>query len=328
MGGNKVLDSTRFLTQNPQYVFINHDKIWEVAGRYSKEDLKIPRWNFGEHPSENEKFEDVVDTFFLCNSINFAFTDFETGEKFKSYHKGEEFVGSSAMWACVKHAIENGTPLLDADYLANFSEDDMEYVFSGNIKIPMFNERIYVLNQVGKVLKNKYDGHFHNLLSASKGKMFGRNGVVKRLTRDFDSFNDSFLYGNDKKVEFNKRAQLAGGMLYGRFQNTNRHPLFSDVDESTVAADYVLPKGLRDMGIFIYEESLAERVDGRKLIPAYFQEELEIRASTIHACNEIVEILNEKYGKNVNAWHIYAKIWSEARKNKETRHHLTRTIAY
>lgn len=256
---NKVLESTHFLTLSPKFVFINHDKIDEVAERFSKEDLKIPTWSYGEHPNAIEKFEDVIDTFFLCNSINFAFTDFETGQKFESYHNSEKFTGSSGMWACVKHAIINGTPLLDANYLANFSEDDMEFVFSGNMEIPMINERLWV---------------------------------------------------------------------YGRFQNTNKHPLFSDVNESTVAADYVLPKGLRDMGILTYEKSLANKVDNGILIPADTLEELEIRASTIHACNEVVGLLNEKYGKNINAWHLDAKIWSEARKNKETKHHLTRTIAY
>ena len=38
---NKVLESTRFLTINPQYVFINHEKIAEVTKIFSKEDLNI-----------------------------------------------------------------------------------------------------------------------------------------------------------------------------------------------------------------------------------------------------------------------------------------------
>jgi hypothetical protein len=69
--------------------------------------------------------------------------------------------------------------------------------------------------------------------------------------------------------------------------------LKEDIENLTVFPDYQLPKVLRDLGILEYEESLAYRVDSGIEIPRNSQEELEIRASTIHASDMLVKSINK-----------------------------------
>ncbi|MCR4327186.1 MAG: queuosine salvage family protein [Nanoarchaeota archaeon] len=325
-GENKVLETTKLIIENPKYVFINNKNVEELAEKWSKENLEIPGWEMPVYLSG--KTEEVIDSFFLGDSINFAYTDFDTGEKWSSEYKGKEWKGAFGMWASLKKAIEEGMPILDGNYLKEISEKEMRKIFEGNFEIPMFNERLNIFREIGNVLSEKYDGHFYNLIEESNGKLFSNGkGIVEKLTSDFPSFDDSVVY-KGKKVRFDKRAQLAPGTLYGRFR-AQGETLFWDVDELTVFSDYVLPKGLRDLKILTYEKSLEEKVDNQNLIEAASLEELEIRASTIHAAKRIQDKINEyRKGENpVNALHIDYKLWAESRV-KPGFHHLTKTIAY
>jgi len=326
---NPVLESTKPLIQTPKYVFINYRKAGEAAQRFSQEELKIPAWKSPVHLDSSHPTNEVIDYFMLADSINFAFTDFETKQKFTSQYQGKDFRGAYAMLACLKQAYDEGRAILDGKFLANISKKEMVKMFQGNILIPLFQERLDIFREVGEILCKKYNRHFHNLVAQSGSRLFNNGkGIVERLVNDFHSFDDSTKW-QGQKVCFYKRAQLAPAMLFGRFQNTSQFPL-EDAEKITIFADYVLPKGLRDMGILEYEKSLAERVDSQQIIPVNSQEELEIRASTIHAAQIIMEEINKTKAPQdkINAMHMDAKLWLESRNPEGTPHHLTPTIAY
>jgi hypothetical protein len=327
---NPVLESTKILIENPQYVFINQDNLNKTAEKFSQQDLTIPTWESPIHLDTSHSPEEVMDYFLLANTINFAFTDFTTKQKFTSKYNGKDFRGAYGMLACLKKAHDLAIPILEGDFLKNISRQEMAAIFEGNFEIPMLKERYEIFKEVGEVLSRKYAGHFHNLVSLSQDRLFFWGmGIIERLVNDFPSFNDSTIW-QGRRVCFHKRAQLAAGMLYGRFQNTEEFKM-QDTEQLTIFADYVLPKALRDMGILKYEKSLAQKVDNQEIIPANSQEELEIRASTIHASQKLIEKINQ-IKKNpddkVNALHIDAKLWLESRKPEGTHHHLTPTIAY
>lgn len=329
---NKVLESTRFLIESPEHVHIDEEQVDKTAKRFSQEELSIPPWDLPIYMSGTSKH--VIDFFFLANSINFAYTDFKTGVKFAADYYGQEWRGACGMFACLKKALagEEGYPLLSARFLKTISKRELKEVFKGNIEIPLFEERWKIFREVGRVLEEKYDGHFYNLVEQSGGRLFNNGyGIVERLTSDFPSFDDSVQH-QGREMRFDKRAQLAPGMIYGRFL-ANGSKLVEDVDELTVFADYVLPKTLRALGILKYKEGLAHKVDNQELIPQNSQEELEIRASTIHASQMLIDGINELRRKSkdkkekVNALHLDYKLWSEGRK-KQGNHHLTITTAY
>jgi hypothetical protein len=325
MGKNTVLESTRALIETPQFVSINTCSIYDAAAAFSAGPLELPNWRMPAYPDADDKT--MIDYFLLINTINFAFTDFQTGQKYAVVYKDTEWRGSTGMCAAITKAIDKGIPMLEGGYLSSIPEKDMKDIFSGSIEIPMLADRLRIFREVGKILSEKYSGHFHNVVAASKRRLFDDGkGLVERLTSDFPSFDDSALY-HGYTARFDKRAQLAGGMLCGYFQD---RPIFEpgEADQLTVFADYVVPKTLRDLGILKYESSLAEKVDTRQLISKNSLEELEIRASTIHSCKKLVDRINEIRGEPfINSLHLDYKLWSEGRKTPG-QHHLTMTTAY
>lgn len=325
MGGNTVLSSTSILVENPRHVAINSSALDYTSAKLSLGKFELPAWKMPFYPELDD--EGMIDYFLLMNSINFAFTDFNTGQKYSTQYKGTEWKGSSGMAAALTRAIYSGIPLLDGRYLRYISGPEMEDIFEGTIEIPMLLERLEIFHEIGKILSTRYGGQFHNLVSASGRRLFDEGkGLVELLTSEFPSFDDSVVY-DGKKIRFDKRAQLAAGMLCGYFQNS---PLFEpgEADKLTVFADYVVPKTLRDFGILEYSPDLAEKVDTMQLIPKGSLEELEIRASTIHACSRMIDHINVlKRDQPINSLHLDYRLWSEGRKTPG-QHHLTRTINY
>lgn len=325
MGANKVLETTKRIIAEPQYVTIDSDRVDLTAKIFAQEDLRIPSENKPIFLDGNSQA--TIDFLLIGHSINFAYTDFDTGIKYAKEFMNTEWSGAFGMWAALKKAIQDGVPLLDGNYLRQISEDDLKNILEGNIEIPLFSERLKVFREVGQVLCEKYDGHFYNLVDASNNRLFNEGkGLVERLVTDFSAFDDSVIYKGEI-VRFDKKAQLGASSLYKRFRNQCAFPV-TDVNELTVFSDYILPKALRDLGILKYEDSLAKRVDNWQIIEAGSQEELEIRASTIHASKMLQDRINMYRNDNpINALHIDYKLWHEFR-NKKGPHHLTKTIAY
>ncbi|MBN2459228.1 hypothetical protein JXB28_02995 [Candidatus Woesearchaeota archaeon] len=328
--GNEVLESTRFLVEEPKYVFINREKLEETAKKFADEKLEMPDWHMPVFLEGNSK--EVIDFFFLGNTINFCYDDFRRSRdkkiKFEASYNGAPYKGATGMWACLKKAYEGDFPeLLDGDFLSDISKFEMEKIFEGNIRIPLFDERLNIFREVGQVLCENYDGHFYNLVEDSDNRLFNDGeGLVERLTSEFPSFDDSAHY-DGKLVIFDKRAQLAPAMTYGRFRGEGLMAM-EDIDELTVFADYVLPKGLRGLGILTYDKSLADKVDNSIEIPRHSREELEIRASTIHACKMLIDRINEIKGPgSINALHVDYKLWGATRK-LPGEHHLTYSTDY
>jgi hypothetical protein len=201
-------------------------------------------------------------------------------------------------------------------------------IFRGSIEIPMLDERVKILNEVGRILIEKYGGHFYNLIESSNKKPFGNGrGIVDLLVKDFPSFNDISVHKRTQIVlKFYKRAQLAVGTIYERLREKSK---IKDICDLTVFADYQLPRSLRMLGVIKYAESLKKRILNRELIKRDSQEEQEIRGNTIYACDLLVKEINKYRARKINALHLDYKLWSEAEfKNMREPHHLTPTTAY
>ncbi len=318
--GNTVLSSTRYLIDTATFVDIDSEALEKLADTLGAGELVIPKWDVPVYVGE--AMEDVIDFVFLENSINFAFTNFTTGEKYCTEYLGTNWTGSYGMLAALKKAIDNGVQLLDGAYLRDITFETMRSIFTESI--PMLQERFDIFREVGKVLCDKYGGHFHNLYAAANGRLFNNGkGLVELLTSDFPSFDDSGVI-DCHLVRFDKRAQLAPAVLQGKYQET---PLFEDIDKLTAFADYVLPKGLRAHGVLVYTPELADAVDKGVLIPAWSREEMEIRAATIHAADRIMRRINSTREEPITILHLDYALWSTSRKTPG-RHHLTRTISY
>lgn len=323
---NPVLRSILPVIQSSRFVSTDVPKILEVAKNLGDKISEPSSWKFPSFIQEDS--EKTIQFFMIGNSLNFKFWKDSSKERFATEYQGTKWEGATGMWACLRRAYEEGVPILDAAYLSKLTLAQARQIFRGNMEIPMLKERVEILNEVGKVLQEKYGGSFVNLYRGSDGYAFqnGR-GMVERLVNDFPSFRDEALDPvTGKNVKFNKRAQLAVAMLASRLNGTG---LFEakDLKNLTVFADYELPKSLQHLGILRYDPALESAVTSGSLIPKGSRREIEIRAHTIYAA-KLLELALKKSGKDVNPLHVDYLLWSQGKGLKEKPHHLTETTAY
>ncbi len=331
---NPVKHSFMSVIDDSKHVKIDKIALSAYVDSLGDKAFSLPDWKL---PVFLEGDDDkTIDYFFLGNAINFAFNDFETGVKYKFHYKDTDWMGAFGMWAALKAAVEDRRLSLDGDCirvngkpLSQIEPSDLDGILQKDSKIPMFNERVEILREIGKGLELFYGGHASNLISAGR-ELFGPSGVITRITADFPSFKDISRYGGNDIV-FNKRAQLAIVMIYERFL-ADGQKLFSDRDmnEITVFADYELPKILHALGILTYDSDLENRIQSGMLIERDSEEEVELRANTIYAVELLKTMINAKRApdKAVNALNIDYLLWSEGRKMKDKKAHMTKTTNY
>lgn len=271
---------------------------------------------------------DAMDFILVADSIDTAFTDFETHEKFQVDYAGQHWSDSDAEFACIKRAVDNGVPFLEGSYLANLTRAELNRMFVGNIEMPMLDEKLEVLRQVGRVLVTKYNGRFHNFVRSCSAKVYDDgNGLVERLVTEFPRFNDvSMLDGHE--IKFYKLAQLGVWMLYATLHSSGKFRL-DDPEKMTAFADYIVPVALRLHGITSYSERLEKAVDAHQPIPRDFRWEVEIRAHCIYATALLTEEINKRRPANLQVIipQIDARFWTHFHTTTWP-HHLTRTIMY
>ena len=219
-------------------------------------------------------------------------------------------------------------PLTDGGFLAELDRNDLAGVFSGNIEIPMIDERVEILNEAGRTLREHYGGAAHRFVADCAPAMYaGGDGLMERLVVEFPRFNDVSIH-DGHEVQLHKLAQLwlwqlhmslaAGGTL-----------AVADLDRMTAFADYIVPVALRLMGITSYTPELEAAINRGDHIPRDSAEEVEIRAHTLYATALLTDAINHLRPAELalvvpqldfRLWRSYhATFWP---------HHLTRTIMY
>lgn len=205
--GSPVLDSVRYAVESSRDVRTSHEKIVEVSSWMAYEELPMPEFTLPFGVGQGDTAE-VMDFVMVANSIDTAFTDFVGHEKFQVDYAGQHWSDSEAEFACIKRAVDAGVPFLDGNYLAKITRPELNKVFEGNIEMPMLDEKLEVLHQVGKVLAEKYDGKFHKFIKSCSPRLYDNgNGLIDRLVKEFPRFNDvSLLEGHE--IKFYKLSQL------------------------------------------------------------------------------------------------------------------------
>jgi hypothetical protein len=327
LSGSPVLDSLRPVIENSRNVRTNVEKIVEVAGWMGYEELPLPEFTllFGVGAGDAKE---AIDFVLVADSIDTAFTDFSTHEKFQVDFAGQHWSDSDAEFACLKRALDAGKPILDGKYLAKISRTELDEIFAGNIKMPMLDEKLGVLHQVGAVLAEKYDGRFHKFVQACSPRLYDRgNGLIERMVKEFPRFNDvSDFEGHE--IKFYKLAQLGVWMLYSTLHNSGKFRL-DDPEKMTAFADYIVPVGLRLLGITSYSPELESAIKTHQLIPRDSRREIEIRAHCIYATALLAEEVNKLRGpkEQVIIPQIDARLWTHYHTTSWP-HHLTQTIMY
>lgn len=315
---NKVLVSTKPVVDEAKYVRINRDALEAFCrdvqieeGYHWMSSCPIDLADLGR--------EQKIDFTFVFNSINFCYWGFP---KWTIQWQGKDYDGAWALVICLKRAFDQGTDLLSGHFLKGLQENELSFILEGNIEIPLFKERLKILNEVGSKLSRKYNGFFSNLILKGDYKALDLLDVI---VDTFPSFNDTVVnQSKGREVSFHKRAQLLlwdiNHILVGGLEG---------VEELTAFADYKVPQNLRKSGILVYSPELAGKVDRMEELPESSREEIEIRAGTVWAVELLRQRLSSKF-PNISAPLVDSWLWKlgQNKSKDDLPYHRTSTIYY
>jgi Potential Queuosine, Q, salvage protein family len=325
--GSPVLDSLPPVIENSRDVHTNVEKLVEVASWMAYEELPMPEYHLPLGVGANNA-DETIDFIMVADVVDTAFTDFTTHVKFQVDYAGQHWSDSEAEFACIKRAVDQGIPILDGHYLAQLTRPQMEKIFAGNIEIPMLDEKMELWRQAGAVLAAKYGGRFHNFIRSCSPRLYDHgNGMVDRLVVEFPRFNDVSIY-DGHEIKIYKLPQLGLWFLYAGLHPSGKFQI-EDIRSMTAFADYIVPVGLRLMGITAYSPALEKAINTHQLIPRDSTQEIEIRAHCIYATALLTEEINKLRAPDnqIIIPQIDARIWTHYH-TTDWPHHLTRTIMY
>ena len=326
-----VLSTTLEVVEEGEYVWIDTGRVEKLAQQWILQrggsstgvmnHAPTPTWYERYH--FNDGTERTVNWILVLDALNFCFWAEKGQPRWLIEYHGEKLNGYLAEAAALKRAVEEQVPLWDAEYLSTISSEDLAHIFRGEQTIPLFEQRLHNAREAGRVLLERYDGQFNKAIEQAE---YSAVKLVLLLAQDFPSFNDVTRYRN-AEVRFFKRAQICAADLYGCFSGKS-WGAFSDLDQLTAFADYKLPQVLRHFGVLEYHPTLAERIDNQEELEAGSEEEVELRAATVWACELLRrEMLHQDHPTTTAE--IDLRLWLLGQNLSDMRpYHRTRTIYY
>ena len=315
---SQVLSSVSKVIPQLSCLEIDIEKLHEAAINLSKEDFGI---SYEGNPNIVPK--EYIRKTMLINTLNFVFTDFSTSVKYKI----ENLSDTDAMVYQIEKALLEGVPLTQGHYMRDMDLKEFKRIFTGNIEMPMADEKVEILNNVGDTLVTKYDGDWINFIEDGPKKLYDNGeGLVERLVRDFKRFDDHSFFENEK-VYFLKLAQLAFWGIQRELSKRYFH--IEDMENMTAFADYIIPVALESFGIVKYSSGLKEKIDLGILIDRDSIEEIEIRSTSIYVTAKLTELINnyKNEEEKIIIPQLDFKLWTDFHAD-ERPHHLTKTIMY
>jgi hypothetical protein len=263
-------------------------------------------------------------------ALNFCFWD--EAPRWRVRWQGGVHDGYWALAAALRRAVcEDALPVWDARWLAGLDATRVAHLLRGEGRpVPLAEARLANLREAGAVLLERWEGEFANLVAACRGEAVA---LVRALVAGFPSFRDEARW-RGRPVRFYKRAQICAADLARLLPD---HPLgrLDGLERLTAFADYKVPQVLRALGILLPAPGLAGRIDRGVALPAGGEEEVELRAATVWACEWIARALNRRAAPGappVTARAVDFLLWAAGQDGREARglppYHRTRTIYY
>lgn len=332
-----VRSSTAVVVASSQHVRIDDGAIERLAQDLTSQESK-PEWDSDLHyrATGTNADERTAMWILVLDTLNFCFW----GQGLQSQHRwrvrwrGELVDGYVGLVAALTNAVQMDYPLHDPNWLADISRSDVISILApeeGHTEIPLLEHRIQNLRELGRFLSGYGDLPATSIIQQAEQSA---TKLVQNIVRQLPSFNDVATWPHadtglpHNEVRFYKRAQILVGDLSGALSDSPLG-LFRDLDQLTAFADYKIPQILRELGVLVYDQYLAQIVDTRQRITAGSRMEIEIRAATIIACDRIALNLQER-GRFVTAAELDWLLWSRSQHLPvgSRSYHLTETIFY
>lgn len=316
---NSILQSIAPVIKQAQHVRINQQALEDFCSRFQglETSFKQPFQPVTLTPEEKIQLD------FAYNSANFCYWSYPNLLKWTIEYQGGQVSGAYGMKAAFNRALEEGFTLLDSSYLENLTEEDFQHITRGSGQLPLFQERVLFLRELGAILNRKYEGQAMNVVGAGEGDAIQLLGEV---TDNFPCYNDTAAY-KGRKILFYKRAQL--------FVH-NTHKVLESQEEGllrtkqlTALADYKIPQLLRNCGIIEYASELARKIDNLEIIVEGSAEEVEIRAFTLEVVERMVRNLSRRF-PDLNSIELDKWLYFESKRKSldEKPYHRTLTTQY
>ena len=216
---------------------------------------------------------------------------------------------------------------VDPERLARLDSDTAHHVFDQPHDDGPVDELMglftVALNDLGRLVGDRYDGSFVALVEAADGSAASLVGVLAEMP----FFRDVSTYGA-LDVPLYKRGQLAAADLHRAFGGEGLGR-FDDIGRLTAFADNLVPHVLRLDGVLAYDDQLLERIDAGELLPAGSPEEVEVRALGVHAVEGLRTALGE-LGHDVPSWRLDQVLWERGAgaRYKAVPRHRARSVFY
>ncbi|MBC7220339.1 hypothetical protein H5T55_02470 [Candidatus Bipolaricaulota bacterium] len=295
---NPVRTGARWIMRWSSWVRVDRARLLSLAEKMC--DLPLVAWEDRYHFRGEEE---TTLRYLLClDALNFCFwpPSGPRGEKWAvPGPEGEKLTGYFALAWALRRAAEEEPSLFSPEVLADATPDRVGAILG---EIPLLSWRARALREVGAVL----------LRFGSAREFFARAGgscrrLVELVTSHLPLFRDAALY-RGREVLFHKRAQILCADLWGTFGGEGPGAL-RDLDWLTAFADYKLPQLLWAEGALVLHPSLATRLRSLTPLVAGSAEEVELRAATVVAVEELTATLRAD-GRSVRAFEVDWTLWN------------------
>ncbi len=179
------------------------------------------------------------------------------------------------------------------------------------------------LRDLGNWLDGRFGGSFADAIEAAEGRAERLVGLLAEMPfyRDVSSYEG-------REVPFYKRAQITAADLHRALGGAGLG-CFEDLDQLTLFADNLVPHVLRQGGVLVYESALGIRIDAGELLQPGSPEEVEIRATALHAVESMAEGLSAE-GIRFPARELDTCLWSRGQRPaaKAQPRHRARCVYY
>lgn len=336
-------ESSALISKSSKHVFINEQAIQNLSNnllgrmRADQEYIHFKGWK--SHALNPSIADDAaIDWIFLVDTLNYSFWSVDSSRKYIIKYNNTKYTGYWSLCAAVNRALDENIPITSAEYCRDFTIEQARHVFRSDstTEIPLLDERVRMMKEVGKILVEKFDGKFSNCIKKAEN-----NGqkLMKLVVDNFPCFRDEGEY-KGQKVSFYKRAQILVADLWACFEGQGAGR-FGDINSITMFADYRIPQALAYFGVLSYSEELMKLLKEEHMFQNGDEMEMEIRGGSIWAVEKLAkcinELLAEEESKNmrniqINAVNLDHFLWDyRSLHNAETEHipyHKVRCIYY
>lgn len=315
---DQIRATTARVTQQARHVHLVESRIAPYAASLAADGLPALTYD-AEHHAEGSD-ADVAAFQLVLDTINFG------SGYFPHLRKRPGMSGYYTVSSSLKDRWEQDGPFTGAG-LRTLRTDDCAVIFGqvGNEGPAQELMSLFAqaLNDLGDWLGRRYsDDPLGPIADANQSA-----ARLVSLVSEMPLYRDVAAY-HGMNVPLYKRAQILSTDLAIAFAGKGPGE-FHDLDRLTIFADNLVPHVLRVDGLLEYDPDLLARIEHGELIPAGSEEEVEMRAVTIHAVERLVAELNET-GIPTTARHLDYILWNRGAEEiyKALPRHRTRTVFY